>query len=126
MPLRRMRGRDRCANYNAFGHDPNGLYAYLASIFFGPDFIPATPPQVFVGRLEPPRFGPPATYQLPCLPPGFEPRAPPYSYGGIPPMPPFIDPPENFDPKEIFAALRHVARFAGRSITQIEVITYSP
>lgn len=108
MARRQIKRRDHCANYNAFGYDPNGRYAYLSSLFFGPHFVPASPPQVFVGRLEPPRFGPPAAYQIPCLPPGFQPRAPPYLYGGIPPMPPYLDPPEVFKPRAVFAALQHV------------------
>ncbi|RDB23628.1 hypothetical protein Hypma_009521 [Hypsizygus marmoreus] len=106
--------RDRCANYNAFGRDPNGRVAYLASFFYGPDYVPAITLQQFGGPPEPPRYGPPARYQLACLPPGFQPRRPPNFLDpedpdGVP-EPPYLDGPEVFDPR-LFAAFEHVKRW---------------
>jgi hypothetical protein len=102
---------DTCANYNAFGRDPNGLIAYLAGICFGPRWVPPYTVQQFVGRLEPPRYGPPAPYQIPCLPEGFIPRSPPNILGmtaeELNNEDSWIDPPSPFDPL-MFEALRPV------------------
>jgi hypothetical protein len=100
--------RDTCANYNAFGRDPHGLIAHLAAWFFGPNWIPPFPHQVFVGRPEPPRYGPPAAYQLNSLPPSFLPNPPPEYFGR--PTSPFIDPPPYLD-LEWFDAVTCSSRF---------------
>ena len=92
---------DRCANYNAFGHDPDGRLAYLANMFWGPQYVPSFPSQVFTGPPEPPRYGPPAAYQRPCLPAGWLPNPP----LGPTPQPPYLDPLAYFDP-ELFDGLR--------------------
>lgn len=112
-PLRRP--RDRGADYNAFGRDPNGWLAFLAAFFWGPGFVPWYTVQQFVGRPEPPRFGPPAPYQRNHLPQGWEPRVPPNFYGvDLANCSEYLDPPSGiFDP-QIFAALQHVARFRSR------------
>lgn len=108
----KYRPLDRCANYNAFGRDPHGRLAFLAAFFFGPDWVPEYTSQQFAGPPEPPRFGPPARYQLACLPPGWKPRAPPNFYGGEDaPDPPYLDPPSGVFHPEIFAALQHISRF---------------
>jgi hypothetical protein len=31
---------DTCANYNAFGYDPDGRIAWLSAFLFGPDWVP--------------------------------------------------------------------------------------
>lgn len=112
LPKRKSRPLDRGANYNAFGRDPNGRLAFLSAFFFGPDYVPAYTPQQFAGPPEPPRFGPPAPYQIVCLPPGWKPRPLPSFYGAGEALgPPYLDPPSGgFDPK-IFAALKHIGRF---------------
>lgn len=110
-PGRRM--LDSCADYNAFGRDPDGRLAFLAAFFWGPDYVPDHTIQQFVGPPEPPRFGPPAKYQIPCLPPGWKPRPLPKFYGSnlAHHSDDELDPPTGvFDPT-IFAALQHIARF---------------
>jgi hypothetical protein len=97
--------RDTCANYNAFGRDPDGWIAHLAAWFFGPEWIPPFPAQIFAGPPEPPRYGPSAEYQLRSLPWGFTPTPPPQYYG--PPTAPYIDPPPYFHPS-LFNALRRL------------------
>jgi hypothetical protein len=92
---------DTGANYNMFGHDPKGRLAYLAVLFWGPDYVPPFPSQVFARPPEPPRYGPPAAYQHHCLPPGLAPTPPP----GTPPQPLYLDPPPYFD-HGLFDALR--------------------
>ena len=92
---------DRGANYNAFGRDPDGQLAHLANVFWGPQYVPPFPSQVFAGPPEPPRYGPPAAYQRRCLPAGWLPNPPP----GPTPQPPYLDPPPYFDP-ELFDGLR--------------------
>jgi hypothetical protein len=91
---------DRCAYYNTFGRDPDGQLAYLAMVFWGPDYVPPFPSQVFGGPPEPPRYGAPAAYQLRCLPSGWVPNTPP----GPPTQPPYLDPPPYFD-HELFSGL---------------------
>ncbi|RDB18283.1 hypothetical protein Hypma_000649 [Hypsizygus marmoreus] len=88
----------RGADFNAFGYDPKGHKAYIASLFYGPDWLPDAPRQQFGGRPEPPRYGPPARYQRACLPEGWKPRPPRdlYNCGG--PMPPFLPPPKVYNP----------------------------
>lgn len=109
----RQRPLDTSADYNAFGRDPDGRLAFLAAFFWGRDYIPTFTIQQFAGPPEPPRFGPPARYQMACLPPGWKPRAPPKFYGLdlANHSEDNLDPPTGiFDPK-IFAALQHIARF---------------
>ena len=48
------------------------------------------------------RYGPPAPYQIPCLPPGFQSHTPPEYYGM--PNPPYVSPPARFD-HGIFVAI---------------------
>ena len=93
---------DRCANYSAFGYDPDGRVAYLAMFFWGPEYVPAFPSKVFGGPPEPPRYGPPAAYQRRSLPFGWVPTPPP----GPATEPPYIDPPLYFDPG-LFNGLRY-------------------
>jgi len=66
--------KDNGSNYNAFGFDPDGRVAYLVALFYGPDWVPRVTPKQFGGPPAPPRFGPPASYQEDCLPPGFKPK----------------------------------------------------
>lgn len=117
MPLLR-RPADTGADYNAFGRDPYGCIAFLCAWFFGPTYVPLAPPLQFGGPLEPPRYGPPAWYQLPCLPPGFLPQAPPdYSKaapylseaGNGPPLYPLAA----FDPRifDMLVSLEALLRF---------------
>ena len=96
-----MSNIDRCANYNAFGHDPDGLLAYVAMALWGPNYVPPFPSKVFGGPPEPPRYGPPAAYQRHCLPPGWTPTPPP----GPAVQPLYLDLPAYFD-AEMFDALR--------------------
>jgi hypothetical protein len=102
--------RVTCADYNAFGFDPDGFVAHVSAIFYGPQWRPTHVVQQFVGIIQPPRYGPPASYQVPLLPPGFQPRTPPEYYGT--PHPPYISPPARFDPGW-FAALRLARRMTG-------------
>ena len=99
---------DTCANYNAFGRDPIGLISHLAAWFFGPDWIPPFPAQVFGGPPEPPRYGPPAAYQLKSLPSEFVANPPPEYFG--PPTAPFLEPPAYFHPS-LFDGLRFSSQF---------------
>lgn len=113
--LPRRRPRDRGADYNAFGRDPDGRLAFLAAFFWGPDYVPQYTVQQFVGPPEPPRFGPPAPYQRAYLPNGWEPRAPPAFYGlDLAYHSEFLDPPAGYFNPQIFAALQHIARFESR------------
>ncbi|RDB27586.1 hypothetical protein Hypma_003885 [Hypsizygus marmoreus] len=118
-----MQQPDRGANYNAFGRDPNGRLAFLASFFYGPEYVPKITIQQFGGPAEPPRYGPPARYQLHCLPVGFQPQRPPNFLDPDnldaednnlldldPDESPYLDPPAVFYPS-MFAALQHVPRF---------------
>jgi hypothetical protein len=93
----------RGADYNAFGYDPDGVVAHLASHLFGPSWKPNYTVCQFVGFAEAPRYGPPAPYQEAYLPADFRPRTPPLYYGR--PYPPFISPPIRFNPNH-FAALQ--------------------
>ena len=105
---------DRGADYNAFGRDPDGRLAYLAAWFWGPDYAPDYTVQQFVGLLEPPRYGPPAPYQIASLPPGWKPTPSPYAirYGAPPASDPDFDlrPPRRFNRRRL-DALRHIERF---------------
>jgi hypothetical protein len=98
--------RDRCANYNAFGYDPDGSIAGISAMLFGPEWIPPFPLQQFVGLPEPPRYGAPAYYQRNCLPEGFTPNLPLDIY----PSPPYLDPPTPWDPS-LFDAIRCAESF---------------
>ena len=83
---------DCSANYNTFGYDPKGHLAGLAQTFWGPTYVPGVPSQVFGGPPEPPHYGPPAYYQISCLPPDWKPTPPP---GYL--KPPLHSDPELFD-----------------------------
>ena len=112
---------DRASHYNAFGRDPNGLLAYYADLFYGPDYVPAHDMQQFVGAPEPPKYGAPAQYQLrqfPYLAQGFQPTLP---RGGATKMASIedgedtigsghLEPPKRYDPKT-FEALRWSRRW---------------
>lgn len=111
----RTRSGDRGANYNAFGYDPNGFIAWIAAFFYG-KWVPSCPAQIFGGPPEPPRYGPPAEYQLSSLPEGFVPNAPPSYHGYNPTLvdadtEDFLDPPESWDP-HVFATLRDTSSFS--------------
>jgi hypothetical protein len=98
------------SDYNAFGYDPIGLVAHLASHFYGPEWRPATYDHIphLVGKpghRQAPRYGPPAPHQVPHLPTEFQPRPPPEYYGR--PCPPYLRAPANFHPNT-FAALSFV------------------
>jgi hypothetical protein len=99
----------RGADYNAFGYDPEGALAHLASHLYGPSWKPGFNIQQFVGKAEAPRYGPPAPYQEAYLPTDFRPRTPPLYYGR--PAPPFISPPTRYNPK-LFAALQFSTRLS--------------
>lgn len=93
------------AEYNIFGHDPEGRLLQLAAHFYGPAWQPVTYahlPSFHDFDMAPPRFGPPAPQQIPWVPPGFIPHSPPLYYGQ--PFPPYLPAPELFDP-QIFGAL---------------------
>lgn len=125
-PKPRLPVMDRCANYNALGRDPDGRLTYLAALFWGRSFVPQCSTQQFVGPPEPPRFGPPAPYQVACLPPGWKPQDPPDFYGAGDAFGPlFLDPPTGiFDPN-IFAALKHIARFQWGDGELLEALGFS-
>jgi hypothetical protein len=93
----------RGADYNAFGYDPEGALAHLASHLYGPSWKPSYTVHQFVGAAEAPRYGPPAPYQEAYLPADFRPRTPPLYYGH--PCPPFIPPPIRFNPHHFDALL---------------------
>ncbi|RDB26748.1 hypothetical protein Hypma_005378 [Hypsizygus marmoreus] len=109
-----MSSRVQGADFNAFGYDPKGHKAYLASLFYGPDWVPDVPGQQFGGPPEPPRYGPPAKNQRACLPKGWAARAPAdlYNCGG--PIPPFLPPPKVYNPNWC-AALLNSRRFLAAS-----------
>lgn len=113
----RRRPTDTGADYNTFGRDPNGLIAYLCALFFGPLYVPLAPPTQFVGRALPPRYGPPARYQLACLPTGFIPQSPPNYLDSFPELASmndeyFLVPPAQFDPHMFYVlgCVRRVCR----------------
>lgn len=102
------------ANYNALGYDPDGFMTWLVAFFFG-SWVPSSPAHRFAGPPQPPRYGPPASYQLPCLPEGFKPNPPPNFHSHNPTsgsvdVDDMLDPPEKWTP-DVFAALRHTATF---------------
>jgi len=106
-----MRGyTDRGANYNAFGYDPNGAIAYFVAFFYGPDWVPSHTVQQFGGPPEPPRYGPPAPYQIACLPDDFIPMPPPNFGGYAPNDPPYAELPARFHPS-IFAAFMSLPEY---------------
>lgn len=115
---------DTSANYNAFGWDPYGCIAYLCAIFFGPKYVPLVPSSQFGGPPEPPRYGPPAYYQIACLPPGFIPQSPPNYSQEIPCLlgtngseEKFLIPPAIFNPRifDTFVGLERFLQFGRRS-----------
>ncbi|KAG6904702.1 hypothetical protein DXG01_007815, partial [Tephrocybe rancida] len=59
------------ADYNAFGFDPRGVFAFLAAEAYGSDYVPDYNVMRFRGGVEPPRYGPPAPYQQRVLPRGW-------------------------------------------------------
>lgn len=71
---------DRGSDFNAFGFDPVGRLAYHAACFYGPDYVPLYTVQQYagIGNPKPPRYGPPAPYQVPFLPLGWEITPTPY------------------------------------------------
>lgn len=99
----------RGADYNAFGYDPEGVLAHLASHLYGPSWRPRYNVRQFVGTRAAPRYGPPAPYQEAYLPANFRPRTPPLYYGR--PSPPFIRPPIRFN-RNHFAALQFSDRLS--------------
>lgn len=106
--------RDRCSDYNAFGRDPEGLIAYIAALLWGRDYVPAYPVQQFVGAIEPPKYGPPAPYQIDCLPPGWKPTPSRFELEfGEPPVydPEFYPPPPKRFKRGNLGMFRHVKRF---------------
>lgn len=86
------------ADYNIFGYDPLGIIAHLAAWFYGPGWRPRYlgPRPVFTGPIQPPRYGPPASHQMRCLPKDFVPCPPPHHYGT--PYPPYLPSPVNYHP----------------------------
>lgn len=121
---------DTGANYNTFGWDPYGCIAYLCTFFFGPKYVPLLPSSQFGGPPEPPRYGPPAYYQIACLPAGFTPQAPPnYSQeilclGGMSGSEgEFLIPPAIFDPC-IFDAFTGLERFLEFAKKSCELINF--
>ena len=111
IPTRMRKQQSMCADYNAFGYDPNGLIAHLTAHFYGPRWKPHYNVQQYVGQIQPPRYGPPAPYQIQSLPPNFRPWTLPNYYGK--PVSLYLDPPALFDPN-VFAALRLSARWQKR------------
>lgn len=114
MPPKRSRTLDCGADYNALGRDPNGFMTWVVAFFYG-TWLPTTPAHRFGGPPQPPRYGPPASYQLACLPEGFKPNPPPRFHSYDPTSrsmdeDEFLEPPEKWTP-ELFAALRHTATF---------------
>lgn len=111
----RKQPTDVGADYNAFGRDPDGRLAYLAAIFYGPLWVPRFTPQQFAGPPAPPRYGPPAQYQLQSLPEGFTPNIPlhfpnaRYVFTSID-TDSYLDPPAIFD-HTVFNALKYASRF---------------
>jgi hypothetical protein len=99
----------RGADFNAFGYDPEGVLAHLASHLYGPSWKPNYTVRQFVGAAEAPRYGPPAPYQEEYLPADFRPRTPPLYYGR--PAPPYIRPPTRFFANH-FAALQFSERLS--------------
>lgn len=92
------------ADFNIFGYDPHGRIAHLASLFYGPDWKPTTYGHIrrLPGSAQAPRYGYPAPHQAYSLPTTFQPTPAPRYYGS--PYPPYLLPPNKFDPA-VFAAL---------------------
>lgn len=86
------------SDYNVFGYDPQGFIAHLAALFYGPSWRPRIlgPRPFYVGTIQPPRYGPPALHQRPCLPENFMPCPPPHYYGT--PNPPYLPAPTEYYP----------------------------
>lgn len=74
-----------CADYNAFGYDPKGCLAAIAAYFYGPAWKPVDGPDIPTPiqrhTIRPPRYGPPAPWQIPSLPWDFVARLPPCYLG---------------------------------------------
>ncbi|KAG6908813.1 hypothetical protein DXG01_003260 [Tephrocybe rancida] len=51
------------ADYNVFGFNPRGVFAFLAAKAYGSDYVPDYNVMRFHGGVEPPRYGPLAPYQ---------------------------------------------------------------
>jgi hypothetical protein len=92
------------ADWNIFGNDPNGLLAYLAAYFFGPEYLPETFDHLprWEGEVQPPRYGRAGPQQAKNLPLGWKSTPPPLYYGT--PSGPYLPPPRIFRPSA-FAAL---------------------
>jgi hypothetical protein len=92
------------ADYNAFGYDPEGCIATVAVYFYGPTWQPVHShdnPCPTGHAIGPPRYGPPASWQIPSLPDNFVARLPP-CYIGQPGV--YLPGPNTFDMTN-FAAL---------------------
>ena len=65
-------------DYNAFGYDPRGRVASISGLLFGENWRPDQEdiPCYHGAEVAPPRYGPPADYQLPYLPNNFVPQFP--------------------------------------------------
>ncbi|THU85208.1 hypothetical protein K435DRAFT_869535 [Dendrothele bispora CBS 962.96] len=75
--------RLRPEDYNAFGYDPRGTIANSAALLFGANWRPDpenVPPPPSFNMPGPPRYGPPAGFQLGYLPGNFAPGAPSTGY----------------------------------------------
>lgn len=73
------------ADYNAFGYDPEGRLAAVAAYFYGPAWkpvrSPGCPTPIQRHTIRPPRYGPPAPWQIPSLSWDFAARLPPCYLG---------------------------------------------
>ncbi|KAG6905994.1 hypothetical protein DXG01_016436 [Tephrocybe rancida] len=108
----------RGRQYNTFGFDPNGHLAAIAATLYGPTYTAGHDVKHFVGKPEPPDYGPPAPFQLrelPCLSDGMwkptcPPRAPAIPYQekehGEDHFRMYIDPPVVFVPSHFDALYR--------------------
>lgn len=83
---------------------------YVAMALWGPDYVPPFPSKVYVGALEPPRYGPPAAYQVCCLPPGWIQNPPP----GPATQPMYLRPPSGFD-ASLFDGLKYNSAFVNNT-----------
>ncbi|KAG6904748.1 hypothetical protein DXG01_007469 [Tephrocybe rancida] len=107
MPSQNSVNCGRC--YNAFGYDPNGRLAAIAATLYGPTYTPGYDVKQFVGKPEPPRFGPPSPFQLRSLPGlsdgSWKPTRPPGAPSVIAAdednatFSDFLDPPTKFTPR---------------------------
>ena len=104
-----MAQREHLESFNAFGYDPRGRVANIAGLAFGEHWRPDQQhiPRYRGPEVAPPRYGPPADYQLRHLPNNFIPRLPhdgylgalqyqrcegPWAHYPLPPMPHHVPP----------------------------------